>query len=337
MTLTAVTSRPRVLFICGNHNHTTMMHAIARELDDCDRVFTPYYCDDNSVLDWLRRAHLLEFVALGHEFRGRCLAYLRSHGLAVDLGGKRGGYDLVVTCSDLLVPSNIGATPLVAVQEGMIDPQLFWWGVMKRVPWLALPRWAAGTATTGLSHAYRKYCVASEGYRRDFIARGCDPARLVVTGLPNFDAYARHVRADHWMRDKVLAATSDGRETLRRDDRKRFIQHAVEIAAGRPLVFKFHPNERMRRAVTEVQRWAPYATFLTGGNGEELAANCAELVTEWSTLAYVGLSLGIPTHSYRDLELHKTMVPLQHGRGAANIAAVCRDVLGRPARVEVAA
>ena len=165
--------RPRVLLICGNRNHTTTMHAIANELTDCERVFTPYYCDDWSTLDLLRRAHLLEFVALGHDFRKKCLAYLEGHNLAIDLGGVRGGYDLVVTCSDLIVPSNIAGIPLVGVQEGMIDPKLFWWRVREHVPWLPLPRWAAGTAGTGLSHAYVAYCVASEGYRRDFI----EPAR----------------------------------------------------------------------------------------------------------------------------------------------------------------
>src|SRR5262249_43077567 len=162
-------------FICGNHNHTTMMHAIARELPDCDRTFTPYYCDDDTVLDWLRRFGMLEFVALGHEFRADCTRYLREHGLAIDLGGKRKRYGLVVTCSDLIVPSNVAPAPLVGVQEGMIDPQLFFWSVMQRLPWLKLPRWAAGTACTGLSHAYERYCVASDGYRADFVARGCDP------------------------------------------------------------------------------------------------------------------------------------------------------------------
>jgi hypothetical protein len=338
MTLVTFPTRPQVLFICGNHNHTTMMHAIANEMRDCDRYFTPYYCDADSKLELLRRFGLLEFVALGHEFREKCLVYLASQGLAIDLDGARARYDLVVTCSDLLVPSNIGTTPLVGVQEGMIDPQLFWWKVMQKLPWMQLPRWAAGTACTGLSHAYVRYCLASEGYRSDFIARGCDPARLTVTGLPNLDAFASYIRPGHWMEGKVLAATSDGRETFRRDNRRRFIEWALEIADGRPLVFKFHPNERMSRAIAEVQRWAPGARFVTSGRGEELAANCAELVTEWSTLAYVGLALGKPTHSYRDLARHRHMVPLQHGRGAANIAAVCREVIAerRGRAVEVA-
>jgi hypothetical protein len=319
--------RPNVLLICGNRNHTTTMHAIAKQLPDCERWFTPYYCDDHSVLDTLRRAHLLEFVALGHAFRRNCLAYLRDHGLAIDLGGARGGYDLVVTCSDLIVPSNIAGVPLVGVQEGMIDPKLFWWRVMEQFPWLKLPRWAAGTASTGLSHAYDAYCVASEGYRREFIERGAHRDKLVVTGLPNFDHFARHLRPGHWIEGSVLACTSDGRETFRRDDRKRFIRWALEIAGDRPLVFKFHPNERMSRAVDEVRRWAPNACALTSGSGEELAANCHTLVTEWSTLAYVGLALDKPTYSYRDLEAHRAMLPVQHGRAANNIAAVCRDVL----------
>jgi len=319
--------RPRVLFICGNRNHTTTMHAIARELPDCERWFTPYYCDDGSALDVLRRARLLEFVALGHEFRRRCLQYLQANLLAVDLGGVRGGYDLVVTCSDLIVPSNIAGVPLIGVQEGMIDPKLFWWKVMERFPWLTLPRWAAGTACTGLSGAYEAYCVASEGYRRDFIERGARADKLIVTGLPNFDNFAGYVRPGHWIEGSVLACTSDGRETFRRDDRKRFIEWSLEIAGDRPLVFKFHPNERMRRAVAEVRRWAPRARALTTGSGEELAANCHTLVTEWSTLAYVGLALDKPTYSYRDLAQHRAMMPVQHGRAARTIAEVCRDVL----------
>ncbi|HEY0479166.1 MAG TPA: hypothetical protein VGD37_16725 [Kofleriaceae bacterium] len=329
MTELSLHARPGVLFICGNRNHTTTMHAIARELPDCDRSFTPYYCDDGTLLDTLRRAHLLEFVALGHDFRRRCLDYLRQHELAIDLGGARGGYDLVVTCSDLIVPSNIAGVPLVGVQEGMIDPKLFWGRVKELVPWLPLPRWAAGTAGTGLSHAYEAYCVASEGYRTDFIERGARADRLIVTGLPNFDNFAGYVRPGHWIEGCVLACTSDGRETFRRDDRRRFVRWALDIAGDRPLVFKFHPNERMARAVDEVRRWAPRARTVTSGSGEVLAANCHTLITEWSTLAYVGLALGKPTYSYRDLEAHRAMLPVQHGRAAARIAAVCRDILAR--------
>ncbi|HEU4732913.1 MAG TPA: hypothetical protein VFT22_33695, partial [Kofleriaceae bacterium] len=117
-------------------------------------------------------------------------------------------------------------------------------------------------------------------------------------------------------------------ETFRRDDRKKLIRWAQAIAGGRPLVFKFHPNENIARATAEVRRWAPEARIVDG-SGEELAANCHTLVTEWSTLAYVGLALGKPTYSYRDLARHREMTPLQHGRGAREIAEICRGVMAR--------
>jgi hypothetical protein len=267
--------RPQVLFILGNHNHNTMLHAVARELPDCDRWFTPYYCDDWTFLDVLRRLRLLEFIPLGHAFREECLHDCASHGLPVDVGGKRGGYDLVVTCSDLVVPRNVRNERLVCVQEGMLDPKGFWYRVREHLP--SLPRWAAATASTGSSCLYDRYCLASNGYVEEFVARGAPGHRLVVTGMPNFDDFAAH-----------------------------------------------------GRAVAEVKRLAPAATYLTDGSrgsGEELAANCEALITEWSTLAFIGLAFGKETYSYRDLEEVRRLLPLQHGRAAKNIADVCREVL----------
>ena len=318
--------RPNVLFILGNHNHNTMLHKVARAFPEAEHWFTPYYCDRWSALDVLRRLNLLEFIPLGNEFRRRCLAYCRENGLRVDLNGERNNYDLVVTCSDLIVPKNVWNKRLIGVQEGVIDPKLFLYRVRQKLPFL--PRWSAGTASTGLSGLYDRYCVASPGYVEEFVSRGAPRDRLIVTGLPNLDNIGRYRKAGHWLEGHVLACTSDGRETFRRDDRKAFILRCVELAAGRPLVFKFHPNERMKRAVAEVERWAPGARCLTDGSGEELAANCDVLVTEWSTLAFVGLALGKETHSYRDLGEMRRLLPLQHGRAAANIARVCRAVLG---------
>src|SRR5262249_52241578 len=166
-------------FILGNHNHNTMLHKIALELTECDPWFTPYYCDEWTALDVLRRLHLTEMVALGHKFRARCAAYCAEHGLRVDLGGRRGDYDLIVTCSDIIVPENVLGRCLVGVQEGMIDPFGPMYRLRQRLPWL--PRWAAGTACTGLSRLYDRYCVASDGYREEFAARGAPRHRLVVT------------------------------------------------------------------------------------------------------------------------------------------------------------
>ena len=57
-------------------------------------------------------------------------------------------------------------------------------------------------------------------------------------------------------RDYVLVATSDRRETYNYENRKRFIQKANGIAAGRRIIFKFHPNENAERACREVERHA---------------------------------------------------------------------------------
>jgi len=318
--------RPKILWILGNHNHNTMLHKVSQQMPECDHWYTPYYSDKWKFPDMVRRLHLLEWVALGYGFRKKCLQYCSDHGLNVDMAGKRGDYDLAVTCSDLLVPSNVIGKPLVGIQEGMVDPKLFAYHVRKNyAPWL--PRWTAGSAMTGTSNLFDRYCLASENYLEDFIGRGAHPHKLAVTGIPNFDDIAGYKQPGHWIEGHVLATTSDGRETLRRDDRRAFIERAVEIAAGRPLVFKFHPNERMKRAVEEVRQWAPSARCITEGFGEVLAANCEVLITEWSTLAFVGVACGIETYSYRDLDEVKRLLPLQHGRAAQNIADVCRDVM----------
>jgi hypothetical protein len=82
-------TRPRILFICGSLNQTTQMHQIARELPDFDHAFTPCYGD--GLLEVLRVARCLEFTVLGYKLRRRCVSYLESHSLPIDLHGKPRG------------------------------------------------------------------------------------------------------------------------------------------------------------------------------------------------------------------------------------------------------
>src|ERR1700722_19760182 len=112
--------RRRILFICGSLNQTTQMHQIARQLPEHEHVYTPYY--GHGYIEALRRAKALEFTVLGDKLRRRCLDYLEREGLPIDLHGRRGGYDLVLTCSDLVMPRNIRRGPVVLVQEGILDP-----------------------------------------------------------------------------------------------------------------------------------------------------------------------------------------------------------------------
>jgi hypothetical protein len=76
-------------------------------------------------------------------------------------------YDLVVTCSDLIVPRNIQHTRLVLVQEGITVPEGFNYQLVSNL--IFLLRYIANIAVTGLSDRYDLFCVASEGYHELFI------------------------------------------------------------------------------------------------------------------------------------------------------------------------
>jgi hypothetical protein len=312
-----------ILFIGGSLNQTSQMHRIAEQLGEHRAAFSPYYCDP--PLDWARRAGLLEFSTLGEKLRRRCLDYLTAHGLTIDVGGRRGPYDLVLTSSDLVVPRNIRRGPVVLVQEGILDPDSFGLRLWRRAPFL--PLWIGGTSTTGLSHAYDRFCVASEGYRDLFVRNGAPRERVVVTGIPNFDDCRRYYENDFPHRDFVLVCTSDTRETFKPDNRTAFIRRCLEVAAGRLLIFKLHPNENARRATAEINRLAPQALVYAKGSAEEMIANCSVLITQWSSTVFVGLALGKEVHSFHDLAEVRRLVPDQHGEAARRIAGVCRELL----------
>ena len=302
------------------------MHQVAMQLPEVDAAFTPYYAD--GIVDWGRRAGLVEFSIVGNKMKDLSLSYLHCYDLPVDFQGARGGYDLVVTCSDLIIPKNIRQTPIVLVQEGMTDPENFIYHIVRRLR--ILPRWLASTSATGLSNQFDSFCVASEGYRELFIRKGVSPENIVVTGIPNFDNCAKYLKNDFPLRDYVLVCTSDMRETYKWENRKAFIKRAVAIAAGRQLVFKLHPNENADRAEAEIARFAPGALVFQSGNAEEMIANCSVLITRYSTTVYVGLALGKECYSDFDIDHLKQLVPWQNGNAASRIADVCREMLQRP-------
>ncbi len=318
---------PRVLFICGSINQTTQLHQIAGQLPEAEAFYTPYY--GGPILDFARKARLCEFSIGGTRLTRRCLEYLERHELNIDPHGRRGNYDLVVTCSDVVIPDNIRDFPVILVQEGILDPDNTLSYLARKFP--SLPRWIAGTATTGLSHAYDRFCVASEGYKRYFIGRGVEEAKLTVTGIPNFDNCATYLKNDFPHHGYALVCTSDARETLKLDKRYAFIQWAVGKAGGRPLIFKLHPNENAKRATAEINRWVPGAIVLSGGNTNAMIANSEVLITQYSSVVFVGLALGKECHSYHRMEELVELVPEQNGQAAQKIAGVCREFLGKSA------
>jgi hypothetical protein len=323
--------RPRVLLICGSINQTTQMHQVAQQLFECDCFFTTYF--DDGYPETLKKMRLTESTPLGYKLSARTLAYLQHHDLPIDQAGLNGPYDLVVTCSDLLVPGTIRQYPVVLVQEGMTDPEGLFYRIWRRYHWF--PRWLAGTAVTGLSDQYTMFCVASEGYKRQFVSKGANPEKIIVTGIPNFDNCRRFLNNTFPLRDFVLVCTSDIRETFGREDRKALILKALRVANGRALIFKLHPNERVGRATREIKRHAPDAQIYATGPTEEMIANCSVLITRVSSTAFVGLALGKEVYSDFDVEDLRQKMPIQTGTAAQAIAAVCRGLMHGARRAAV--
>lgn len=315
--------RRRILLIGGSLNQTTMVHSIARELAEHDCAFTPYYADD--VLRRAAELGLLDFTILGGRPRAMSEAFLRDEGARVDYRGSSGPWDLVVTTSDLIVPRNLRGSRMVLVQEGMTDPEDWRYRAVRA---FGLPRWLANTSMTGLSGAYDTFCVASEGYRDLFVRKGVDPARIEVTGIPNFDACSSYLDNDFPHRGYVLGATSCLRETWKPEDREGFIRRCLEVADGRELVFKLHPNERHERARREIERLAPRALVFDSGNTNHMIANCEVLVTRYSSVVFVAAALQKEVHSDLDAVTLRRLMPIQNGGASARrIAGMCRRFL----------
>ncbi len=315
--------KKRILFICGSLNQTTINHQIAQALPEYKHYYTSFYAD--GFIRMLAESGFLDFSILGGIPRQATEKFLNSRECQIDYRGTSHDYDLVVTCTDLIVPQNIRTKNIILIQEGMTDPEDYRYHLVKK---LRLPRFLANTSMTGLSHAYQKFCVASEGFKEIFVNKGVDPDKIEVTGIPNFDNVAAYHNNDFPHKDYVLAGTSHLRETMKYENRKAFILKAVKIAGRDKLIFKLHPNENMKRAYREIEKYAPNALIYNSGNTNHMLANCHTLVTKYSTIIMVALALGKKVYSDLKEEYQKKITPLQTGGTSASmIADVCRRYL----------
>ncbi|MBK8781058.1 MAG: hypothetical protein IPO22_04525 [Anaerolineales bacterium] len=317
----------KILFICGSLNQTTQMHKISEHLNtDHECHFAPYYAD--GFINLLAQMGWLDFTVLGGRHRHETDDYLKKHNLPVDLRGEKHRYDLVVSCSDLIVQKNIRKKRLILVQEGITEPEGL---AYKLVKWFKLPRYLANTATNGLSDAYDIFCVASEGYAEHFIRKGVRPEKVAVTGIPNFDNVQEFNKNDFPFHGHVLVATSPLRETFRFDDRKAFIQKCVQIAGNRKLIFKLHPLENAERAMREILKFAPESIVFTHGNVSHIIANAEVVITQQSTVTFVAVALDKEVHTNLDIADLKKLMPIQNGdSSAAHIARICSRMLLNP-------
>src|SRR5262245_29090611 len=101
------------LLLCGSLNQTTQMHQIGRELRGFDCRYAPFWGD--GVIGWLANRGALDFTVIGpgSRFRRMTDQYLHDNRLPLDPEGRVGSYDLVVTCSDLVIQDRIRQAPIV--------------------------------------------------------------------------------------------------------------------------------------------------------------------------------------------------------------------------------
>ncbi|MEW6196560.1 MAG: hypothetical protein AB1521_15535 [Bacteroidota bacterium] len=318
--------KKKILFIGGSVNQTSMMHKISRNMPDYDCWFSPYYGD--GYIDFLAQHKMLDFTILGGEFKRLSLEYLNDNNLQIDYKGLINDYDLIFTGSDLIIPKNIRKRKIILVQEGMTDPENFLTFLVK---YFNFPRWLASTSTTGMSNQYNLFCVASHGYKELFIKKGANPEKIIVTGIPNFDNTKEYLNNDFPYKNYVLVATSDSRETFKYENRKKFIKECLTIANGRQLIFKLHPNEKIDRAVREINKYAPGSIVFNNGNTNHMIANCDVLITKYSSVVYIGMALSKEVHSAFNFETLKKLTPLQNnGTSAERIARVATHLLEVP-------
>lgn len=313
----------KILYMGGSLNQTTMLHQVSKHLSEYEHFFTAYYSD--GIEKVFAKLGLLDFSVLGGKFREQTESFFNKNNLAIDYEGKQNDYDLVIICSDLIIPKNIVNKKIVMVQEGMTDPENVFYHLVKK---LKIPRYFGGTAATGLSNVFTYFCVASEGYKELFINKGVKPEKLIVTGIPNFDNCNQYLDNDFPYKNYCLVCTSDARETLKFENRKKFILDAVNFSEGKQMIFKLHPNESLPRAAREINKYAPGSIILNSGNTNHMIANCDILVTSYSSVVYVGLALGKKVYSSFKLEYLKKLLPVQNGgQSAKNIADISRLML----------
>lgn len=318
-----MSSRKKILFIGGSLNQTTMMHQIAQALPEHDCFFSGFYAD--GLARWLAGRGMLDKTILGGKHLKGTMEYFSENKLPVDHRGEAHDYDLVLIGTDTIVPRNILGKKVILVQEGMMVPEDWRYRLVRR---FGLPRYFANTSTTGLSHCYVRFCVASEGFRELFAAKGIDPEKIAVTGIPNFDHAAQYLDNDFPHHNYVLAATSALRESWNYENRLAYLKKVVRIAEGRPIIFKLHPNERLERATREIERIAPGNLIYSSGNTNHMIANCDALVTKFSTVLMVALALDKPVYSDLSQEELVKLKPIQNGgTSALRIADICREYL----------
>jgi hypothetical protein len=320
--------KKKMLFIVGSPNQTSQMHQISEYLKDEYECWFSQFMPDTWYEKLFLRKGWIDFTILGGVFKQKADKYLTENDLQIDYMAAKNVYDMTVFCTDLIVPKKLRKAKTVWVQEGMVDKVTAWSKFVRTSR--IIPRYfAMGTSLNGSSNLCDIYCTASEGYKNFYHSMGTSRSKITVTGIPNFDNIIQYRNNKFPEKDYVLVATSDIRECMGKDDRLGFLKQCLMTANGRKIIFKLHPNEELSLAMSEIRQVAGEDSLIyADGKAEEMVANCQELVTQYSTLAYVGIGLGKKVHSYFDLgDLYRLMPQQNNGTSAKQIAEICRGYI----------
>jgi hypothetical protein len=321
-------SKKKILFVIGSPNQTTQMFQIYQHLkDDYDCFFTQFF-GDHPLTRIIVKLGWLDSTIHGGQFKEKADQFCRENGLRQDYMGTQLGntYDLVFICNDMTVPKLARRTKSIYVQEGMTDP-VNW--ATPIVHALGLPGvWTFNTSLNGCSNLYDVGCVASVGYK-DYLSKwGTEKKKLFITGIPNFDNAEAFRNNQFPYHDYILVCSTDMRETGRFENRPKFIRECVEYAAGKKIIWKLHPNEKYDRAIKEIREISEDILVFQDGNTNEMIANCSELITQYSSVVYMGMALGKKVRSLFPIEVLKRNMPLQNGgKSAENIARIAREYI----------
>src|SRR6218665_2609409 len=111
----------KILLITGSMNQTSQMLGIARELEDYDCWFSQLFTDVPAIRYLKNNTGLLDKTVISNPYRQTAEDFLKAQNCRIDYEARLNSYDLVLFCSDLIVPSRLRNTKTIWVQEGMID------------------------------------------------------------------------------------------------------------------------------------------------------------------------------------------------------------------------
>lgn len=317
-----------VLFIVGSANQTSQMLQIALHFPSNFNCYFSQFYTLNPIGNLLIKTGFFEKTVIGDTIRNKSEKTIKEAGYEIDYKGLSRTYDLVFLCTDMHVPHNLLSAKKVWVQEGMIDQFNVW---ARFVQIAKLPEFfALNTSLNGSTNIADVYCTASEGYSKYISKRGTDIKKTIATGIPNFDNLAQYKKNNFPFKNYILVCTSDIRELGTHENRIAFIQDCVKKSKGKRLIFKLHPNEIFERAAFEIRQNSPIDTLIfQDGNTNEMIANCEILITQWSSVAFVGLALQKETYSYFDMDFLKSVLPIQNGGiSSQKIAEVGMNLIG---------